>query len=362
MEPGNSPPRQFHGYRSDGEPVESEVSGSGATRQQHGGTQQRARLLATRTRKSYADSGKEFIPESLAAPTRKKSFRPRSNTDPLAPVPEDAVLERPESLDWDRFGENAPLELVRPLDGTRRWSTDTLFSVPAAHSSLAGDDGDRSDDSEDYLSPNDDETPARQVTAPEMSSSNQTPPDAALYMRKVKRALMEAEEDVIPFAGKRLTLNCITKLCTLAASLKKDLQVTHLELDGNEEYQQQLSEKATACRQKLTAFLVDAEESRERLEAEERERVDQAGGAAGAAAAAASTARQPIVVRKVKATVEEATAVAKLFEGVMVSDPSNDAELYEKVEKLRILDERAAAVNQDSYELSKLILEAQPTC
>jgi hypothetical protein len=79
MEPGNSPPRQFHGYRSDGEPVESEVSGSEATRRQHGGTQQRARLLATRTRKSYADSDEEFIPESLAAPTRKKSFRPRSN-------------------------------------------------------------------------------------------------------------------------------------------------------------------------------------------------------------------------------------------------------------------------------------------
>jgi hypothetical protein len=190
-----------------------------------------------------------------------------------------------------------------------------------------------------------------------MSNGGQTAPDAAVLMRKVRRALMEAEEDVLPFAGKRLTLNCITRLCTLASSLKKDLQVTHLELDGDEEYQQQLSEQATACRKKLTAFLVDAEESREKLEAEERLRFDQAGGAAGVAAAAAKAVQQPLVARKVTATIEEMIAVRNRYREVMASDPCNDAELYEKMEKLRILDEQAAVVNHDSNELGKLVLE-----
>ena len=87
----------------------------------------------------------------LPAGQKLKSFRRRSGTDPLAVVPEDEELSRQPSLDWDKYGENAPLQIVWPLDNTRTWSTDTLFSAPIASSSAL--DGSESSDSENYLSP-----------------------------------------------------------------------------------------------------------------------------------------------------------------------------------------------------------------
>ena len=171
-------------------------------------------------------------------------------------VPEDEELSRQPSLDWDKYGENAPLQIVRPLDNTRTWSTDTLFSAPIASSSAL--DGSESSDSENYLSPDAEEGSvlADEVLAEE---DDNMATDAATMRRKVSRAILEAEEDVLPFSGKRVTLNCISRLCIMATSLKKDLQVAHLDLVDDEQYQAQLAEAAKECRQKLSTFLVEAE-------------------------------------------------------------------------------------------------------
>ena len=87
---------------------------------------------------------------------------------------------------------------MRPLDNTRTWSTDTLFSAPIASSSAL--DGSESSDSENYLSPDAEEGSvlADEVLAEE---DDNMATDAATMRRKVSRAILEAEEDVLPFSG-----------------------------------------------------------------------------------------------------------------------------------------------------------------
>ena len=152
-----------------------------------------------RTRRFYAESGKKFSPVELDP--KGKQFRLRSGTDPLAAVPEDSELQREQSLSWEKFGEQISFQL--PLaEGTRRWSTDTLFSVPVADSTVQSSE---ESDGGDYLSPTggDDPTMAEAI--------------ATATRRKVRAMIMEADEDVLPFTNKKVNLECVGKLCGLSA-------------------------------------------------------------------------------------------------------------------------------------------------
>ena len=356
MEPGSLPPSPLHGFDSDGGAVSAQPGRRPADTAAQRAQLPRARLGATRTRNSVSESGEELAPESLPTPTRRRHFRPRAGTDPLAAVPEHGPLESRESLDWDRFGEYEPLQTASGLDNTRRWSTDTLFSVPVAGgSSVAGDD-ERSSSSgeESYLSPEGDNPPRAEnrLEAPAARTGGMEPDEAARRRRKVAQSILEAEEDVLPYTSKRVSLNCLTRLCILATSLKKDLQAAHLDLSADEEYVANLQEVATACRQKLTLFLVDADVTRVQLEEEEeRKRQQQSAAAAGPAE------RLPIVVRRLQAATDDLARIKTSYVAVVDENPGEDEALLERVEKMRLLDERFVRAAADTKENLKLALE-----
>jgi hypothetical protein len=112
MESGPNSPPATHSFDSEGEFVDAsgEFRGSEAreSRQRHPSTSR------ARTRRGFAATGEEFVPIQLEQPRRKKSFRKRSGTDPLASVPENAELPRAPSLEWDGYEEDESLEVVRP--------------------------------------------------------------------------------------------------------------------------------------------------------------------------------------------------------------------------------------------------------
>ena len=78
----------------------------------------------------------------------------------------------------------------------------------------------------------------------------------------VERALMEIEDDILPFAGKNMTTERLDALAAKAATLKRALQDGHLYLAANdtEEYEANLREPVTVNRRALSVFIVGLEE------------------------------------------------------------------------------------------------------
>jgi hypothetical protein len=262
-------------------------------------------------------------------------------------VPENAELPRQESLDWDGYGEQESLEGGRPLESTRAWSTNTLRS--GLNSEADGEQYSSSED--DFLSPtsNDD------VRFSEFSAAAADRMDAVALRRKVERTIMEADEDVLPFKGKKVTLSCLSKLCTLAVSLKKDLQVAHLELAEDAVYLENHAAAASECRKRLSSFIVQAESDRVLLEQEDRDHRSEATAAAAARASAVSAAKQPFIARQLATATEELEAVRiELTKLSRAAGPANDEELFDKSEQLRALDERMHAAVQDGKDAAKL--------
>jgi hypothetical protein len=345
MESGPNSPPATHGFDSEGEFVEASGEFPGSVprqpRQRHPSTS------GARTRRGFAATGEEFVPIQLEQSRRKKSFRKRSGTDPLASVPENAELPKAPSLEWDGYEEDESLEVVRPLESTRAWSTNTLFSNPAHQESSSGE--------EDFLSPTAViSPPASGGVFEALEPLPAVRMDTAMLKKKVERAMLEAEEDVLPFMGKPVTLACLTRLCTVASSLKKDLQAAHVELSGDKDYLDSTAAAAAECRKKLTLFLVQAEADRVQLEVEEKDRQAQATANKGAASAAA---KQPIIAKRISAAVEELVAVQLNLETLILTEPKGDEEVFEKVEQQRVLDERFAAAVMDGKEAARLGLE-----
>jgi hypothetical protein len=247
-------------------------------------------------------------------------------------------------LEWDGYEEDESLEVVRPLESSRAWSTNTLFSNPTHQES--------SSEEEDFLSPTAVGSPPACADLFETSNLQAcVTMDAAALKKKVEKAIMEAEEDVLPFMGKRVTLACLTKLCTLASSLKRDLQAAHIELSDDQDYLERRAEAAADCRKQLTAFLVQAESERVQLEAEEKELRTQAAAAKGAASAAA---KQPIITHRMTSVMEELDAVKVELVKLVLKEPKADEEVFEKAEQHRALDERLAAAVLDGKEVARL--------
>ena len=262
-----------------------------------------------------------------------KQFRLRSGTDPLAAVPEDSELQREQSLSWDKFGEQISFQL--PLaEGTRRWSTDTLFSVPVANSTVQSSE---ESDGGDYLSPTggDDPTMAKAI--------------ATVMRRKVWAMIMEAEEDVLPFTNKKVNLECVGKLCTSATRLKRELQEAHMDLEEDNEYKLTLAAQAGACRQKLAEFIVTTEELRVVLEKDDKDQQQ--------ASKSVHEDIVPMVPKKIHAAGRRLVEVEAAYVGATGLDPDDHAELFEKMERLRIIDIQFSEASSDSKEAWELAVE-----
>ena len=262
-----------------------------------------------------------------------KQFRLRSGTDPLAAVPEDSELQREQSLSWEKFGEQISFQL--PLaEGTRRWSTDTLFSVPVADSTVQSSE---ESDGGDYLSPTggDDPTMAEAI--------------ATVMLRKVRAMIMEAEVDVLPYTNKKVNLECVGKLCTSATRLKRELQEAHMDLEEDNEYKLTLAAQAGACRQKLAEFIVTTEELRVVLEKDDKDQQQ--------ASKAVHEDIVPIVAKKILAAGRRLVEVEAAYVGATGLDPDDDAELFEKIERLQIIDTQFSEASSDGKKAWELAVE-----
>ena len=308
---------------------------------------------ACNTRGTRRASGEELEQIELLPPTRRsRAFRSRSGTDPLAAVPEDQVLERHSSLEWDGYGGNSPIAAdLLLLDSPRRWSIDTHFSVSVAQPGSVLESLSSSSEG-GYQSPDSSIAQVGSVNGDEMAM------DAAALRRKVERAIMEADEDVLLFQGRTVTLECLIRLSALATSLKKELQNAHMELADDPVYQDGRMAAATECRKKLAEFLVELEAERVPLEQGERTHRQEAAAAAAAAAAVPDhSQRHPVILRRAAATVQELELIEGEVEKLLMNGPKTDEELYGKLERLQGLDERRSAALDDGKELIKLTLE-----
>ena len=335
----------FHGYDSSGSYV---PEGDG-----------RAQL---RTRKYYRDRGLQFNPPELPHSSGLSAQRPRAWTDPLVSVPEEQALVAEPSFEWDGFGEETLISEEPSLNNTRKWSADTQFNVPSANPTSGEEEstdsegfqsttgGDQDDDEDDSGSGAAEDSDAGSVISIAM--------DAVAWRRKAQRAVLEANEDVLPFAGKKLTFDSLQRLCALAASLKKDLQAAQVELQDDQAYIDNVSTEAAAARAALTAFLVDAEACKLEHEDEAQARRSEASLQAATATVASAEAKRPLILRRAAAAADELAAVRAAFQDLMNDSPKTDQQLYEKAEKVKVTDERYVAATADAKELAKLALES----
>ena len=300
-----------------------------------------------RTRNSYRKAQRQVeasdLPTARKLPASKKDTqRPRAYTDPLARVPEDRVLEAQPSFEWDNFGED--ISTSRPFDSSRKWSTNTQFEVP-----IDEPEQESLTESESSFGTGEEPDSDRQTSSEEDDMAL----DAAAWRRKAQKAIMEAEEDVLPFLGKRTTLDCLKKLCVLAASLRKELQTAQLELNEDPAYKADMEDKAKTCRANLTEFIVEAEATRAGLEAVH----DQHREAAAASAAETAGMKRPVIARKVAAVGDELRSILKAFEALAMEPPATDEELFELVEKQKALESHHATTAVEAKEAARLALD-----
>jgi len=336
----------LRGFHSDGEPVLVEEGEGGV-----------------RTRRYYTAAGEPFTPIQLLTPKRR-AFRARSSTDPLATVPENAELPRQASLDWD----NAPGGGDSIFDNTRRWSTDTVVSGPgvnAGSASGAGSnlgDADSGSGEDDFLSQSSEEAGEEAELYSEEEMAAQDPPapagGVAAQLRRVDMAIMEAKEDVLPYHNQPVTAEGLNKLCTVAADLKRELQILHVDLAEVAEYQGRRADGSAECRRRLIEFLVAAEAVKAERDAEEAARRERIAERAANAAAAAADAKRPIIARRAVAVCGELAASGAQLRKLIQEPPTSDAEVFEKSEQLKNLEEQQLTAVQASLEVLRLAIDS----
>ena len=222
-----------------------------------------------------------------------------------------------ESLVWD-----AHAQPLNSTIGTRRWSVEPQYGVPVG---LEGG-GER-------LSPHQE---GRESAA---SGWVEQLPDTMAELNRVRdgveRALIEVEDDILPFGGKNLTTERLDDLVAKAGCLKKVLQDGHLYLTANdaEEYQANLMAAVTGNRRSLSAFIVELEE----MMAAREETAAQATGRAANTDEARLNARQVVVRTRVAVLQNQVKSLLQDGRVFCTTTASTDEELYERAEKHKLL-------------------------
>ena len=229
-------------------------------------------------------------------------------------------------------------------DNTRRWSTDTLYSATQP-SRQRRDTGSYFAGSESESSEGDD------FLSPEEQDIGNMAEDVATLRKKVDKAIMEAKEDVLPFQGKPVTTECLNRLCSLAGSLKRELQRLHLELVDDDIYKQAQEESAQNCRTRLTEFLIQAEATKTQSAEQERIRKEEL------AASAPDTAKRPIILKQTGSIREELVLVIKAVKELASGSPQTDVEVFEKAEMLKVLENRKLSALEDGKEVLRLAMD-----
>ena len=174
----------------------------------------------------------------------------------------------------------------------------------------------------------------------------------------VVRALMEVEDDVMPFRGKNLTTPRLDVVGQKASDLKKALQDGHLYLMNHdaEEYEANLKEQVIASRRDLSELIVELEETKARRQdaAAEAARTD---NRAAADAEMRHQARQELVRGRVAMLQGEVKALVTDSENFCTAKAASDEELYERAEKHKVICSRLTTALEECKVIANQALE-----
>ena len=245
-----------------------------------------------------------------------------------------------DSLTWD-----AHTQPLNSTIGTRRWSVETQYGVPVGQVDLLA-----------RLSPHQE---GRESAA---SGLIEQLPDIMAELDRVRdsveRALLEAEDDILPFRGKNLTTERLDDLVAKAGRLKKALQDGHLYLMANdgEEYEANLKEQVTSSRRALVELIVDLEEVKAGRQ-EVAARAAQVNDRAADAENARRQARQEVVKGRVATLQVDVRTLLQDGQGFCAAKAATDEELYERSEKHKVLCNRLNTTLEECKLLANQALE-----
>jgi hypothetical protein len=229
-----------------------------------------------------------------------------------------------ESLVWDAHSPQLDVTTT-----ARRWSVDTLRDSLAASEgglSTCPEGGESGASGEQSL----------ETTVNYSQPITEMAAEAAHHSSAAERALMEQEDDLLPFEGRKVPLDYLTKLIAQATTVKKTLQECHLALSSSdrERYAASLQPRVVEGRRQATTLIVKLEEMRLDMELA-------VGAAQRAAEQPAATvvdpAKQEVVKSRLNRLLVETSGVKDECAAFMQKQPAGDEGLYEYAETHRVI-------------------------
>ena len=233
--PLSSPP--LEGYNS----AHEEVLASSGEETTVPTQQKRRKTLRKPTKRPPSQSATRHSARDAGGRFRSTRNRQSGGTD--SEIGSAADLLSVDSLTWD-----AHTQPLNATVGTRRWSVETQYGVPIDPTAGL-----------ERLSPH---AEGRESAASGwIEQLHDTMADLERVRDSVDRALIEIEDDVLPFWGKNLTSERLDELTAKAGRLKRALQDGHLYLVANdEEYETGVKGLVVENRRALSEFIVELEE------------------------------------------------------------------------------------------------------
>ena len=243
-------------------------------------------------------------------------------------------LTHADSLIWD----NHQQPLLNETVGTRRWSVETQHGVLVP-------DYDLVDERLRLLPPHPEgRESAASGSVEQLSVTMENVNDVR---DRVERALLEIEDDILPFQGRQMTNEKLVSLTAKATSVRRILQDSHLYLaahDG-EEYEANLKGAVATNRRALSAFIVEMEEQLAKREADTA--ASEATKAANLAAQQAAVgvaaerdrlaARQELIRSRAARLLGEAGGLEEECKAFCAAGAASDEQLYERVENHKVI-------------------------
>lgn len=247
------------------------------------------------------------------------------------------------------------------LDQTvaRRWSVDTQHSVPAPDGDLAVDLRDLQVDQDGRISAASGEL-LDDSTGSDLDDTL-TMADVNRHRDAVERALIQVEDDILPFKGRKLPADRLVLLATQAVEIKKILQESHLYLSAHDEaeYEANLRADVINSRRELSAFIVDIEEQRANCEqaAHDAERERAARDAGARADAERLAARRQLTKTRIDRFLDDVKLLQDEVKSFCSSGPANDEQLYERVEQHKVVSVRISTAIEHVDKLASQALD-----
>ena len=236
---------------------------------------------------------------------------------------DDDVLSQADSLAWDGLLDDTAVR--------RRWSQDTQRDVLTPDHDLIDEDN--------LLLPHLDVSWSAASAHPAETGGMA---EVITVRARVERALLEVEDDVLPFRGKIVSTARLSNLIATATELKKALQDSHLYLaahDG-EHYDAHLRQQVTDGRRTLAAIIVEMEELYAQQSAVESAAVRQAAAAQAGPSFERVAAKQVFIQTRVHKLIKDTSTLADDCRRFCTAKATSDDQLYERAENHKVLSTR----------------------